>query len=48
MNCRFQDAWVVKLLWVESIAGVDEKMHKMKCKICNKIEIRCNKVLIAN
>jgi hypothetical protein len=47
MNYCFQDAWTIKLPWLESLVGVDGKVHKVKCKVCNKIEIRCNKLLIS-
>jgi hypothetical protein len=46
MNYCFQDAWIVKLSWVKSMVNVDGKVHKVKCKVCNKIQIRCNKLLI--
>jgi hypothetical protein len=38
INCRFRNAWVAKLPWVKSIVGVDGRVHKVKCKIHNKIE----------
>jgi hypothetical protein len=34
----FQDIWNVKLTWAESITNEDGKVHKVKCKICSKME----------
>ncbi len=45
MNHCFQDRWATKLLWVESMVGVDGRVHKVKYKVCNKIE-RHNNILI--
>jgi hypothetical protein len=39
MNRRFQDSRVAKLLWVESIVGVDGKVTHVKCKACIVIEM---------
>jgi hypothetical protein len=47
LNCHFQDSWVVKLLWVESIVGVKGKTIEVKCKVCNVIDGR-NRLLVAN
>jgi hypothetical protein len=38
INCHFENAWVVKSPWVESMVGANGQVHKVKCKIYNKIE----------
>ncbi len=47
LNRRFQDSWVVKLLWAESIMGVKGKTTEVKCKVCNVIDGR-NRLLVTN
>jgi hypothetical protein len=36
----FQDIWVAKLPWAESILGADGKVHQVRCLVCTKIEGR--------
>jgi hypothetical protein len=38
MKHHFQDTWVAKLPWAKFMIGVNRKVHKIKCKVCNKIE----------
>jgi len=45
MNNCFQDKWATKSPLVESMVGVDGRVHKVKCKVCNKIE-RHNNLLV--
>ncbi len=47
LNHHFQDSWVVKLPWAESIVGVKGKAIEVKCKVYNVIDGR-NKLLVAN
>jgi len=45
LNHCFQNAKVTKLPWVEFIVGVNERVHKEKCKVCRKIKGH-NKLLV--
>ncbi len=45
MNQHFENAWVAKLPWKESMVGANYKVYKVKWKVYNKIE-RCNKLLV--
>jgi hypothetical protein len=33
LNCHFQDPWVVKLPWAESVVGTEGKVTQVKCKV---------------
>jgi hypothetical protein len=46
MNYHFQYAWVAKLLWAKLLVVVDGRVHKVKCKVYNKIE-KCDKILVS-
>ncbi len=46
MYYRFQDAWVAKLPWAKLVVVVDGRVHKVTCKVCNKIE-KCDKLLVS-
>ncbi len=45
MNHCFQDRRATKSPWVESMVGVDGRVHKAKCKVYNKIG-RHNNLLV--
>jgi hypothetical protein len=38
LNDCFQNVEVTKLPWVKFIAGVNERVHKVKCKVYRKIK----------
>ncbi len=44
-NHCFQNAKVTKLPCVKFIVGVNERVHKVKCKVCRKIKGH-NKLLV--
>ncbi len=46
LNRHFQDSWVAKLPWAESIMGAKGKATQIKCKVCNIIDGR-NRLLVA-
>jgi hypothetical protein len=46
MNYCFQDAWVAKLPWEKLMVVVDGRVHKVTCKVYNKIE-KCDKLLLS-
>jgi hypothetical protein len=45
LNHCFKNAAVTKLLWVKFIVGANERVHKVKCKVCRKIKGH-NKLLV--
>jgi hypothetical protein len=45
LNHCFKNAKVTKLLWVKFIVGANERVHKVKCKVCRKIKGH-NKLLV--
>jgi hypothetical protein len=45
MNQHFENAWVAKLPWKESMVGANYRVYQVKWKVYNKIE-RCNKLLV--
>jgi hypothetical protein len=38
MNKRFQNTWVVKLLWTEFVLGSNGKVVQVWCKVCSLID----------
>jgi hypothetical protein len=38
LNHCFKNADVTKLPWVKFISGANERVHKVKCKVCRKIK----------
>jgi hypothetical protein len=45
LNYCFKNAEVTKLPWVKFILGANERVHKVKCKLCRKIKGH-NKLLV--
>jgi hypothetical protein len=46
MNRHFQNTWVVKLPWAESIMGSNGKVVQVQSKVCSFIDGK-NKLLVA-
>ncbi len=44
-NKMFQDIWVAKLPWVETVIGLNGKLSMVKCKVCNYVDKR-NQLLV--